>query len=576
MPVLAAPRFLIKVPPRILEGGRGVLPTEIAPLYPDERAAVEGDGSLPEWFIHTPPIETIQEEHPWDAAHAVAQTLTREARASGAAEVAVDLYVEPDLIHRRYVQVVDQLRTPLTEGAAWPASAGLNPDYPPTVNDHFSLAWHLERGRFPEAWVVTRGAGVRIAHLDTGYYPAHESTPARIYPEQGRNYFEGDPHDVTDPGNELNAGHGTATLALLAGKDVDLQYAPPGNGLVLNYHGTIGGAPDSDIVPVRIGGIGGSVVHLYSSSMAKGLHHALGEAGRAPCDVVSLSHGGIPTKVWVDQVNRLYEAGIVLAAASGDNFYAVLLDIASHFTVYPSAWYRVITVTGETFAGGPYTTDHFGVMQGSWGPLKVMKKAVGACTPNVPWMRLGNPTAWEMDGGGTSASTPQVAAACALWLSTYGGSLGRDWRRVAACRAALFESVTDAESNVEKIGLGALDASAMLDAGRSQQLVADALLAHPALLKPIEPDRCSWPLFRYLFGLPPPGKGSEEMMEVEALQLAYRSRNPRLQQVMQDYPEGVGMPARVAEALRSDFLNEPDMSRTLRQYLQQHLAAAMP
>ena len=41
---------------------------------------------------------------------------------------------------------------------------------------------------------------------------------------EGRNYYKGDPTNVVDPGNHLNAAHGAATLALLAGKQVDLAY----------------------------------------------------------------------------------------------------------------------------------------------------------------------------------------------------------------------------------------------------------------------------------------------------------------------------------------------------------------
>jgi subtilisin family serine protease len=574
MPVIAANRFLVKLPRARLESlPLGLLPAATVPLYPDERsgAQTESLAPTPEWFLHAPALEARSDEHPWDAAHAVARQFGRALFTESFATP----YVEPDLLHRRYVRVSDSVAAPGAEGTAWPALKGLIADFPPDSNGPFDLQWHLERARFPTAWVSSTGAGIRIAHLDTGYYPGHLSTPRHMHPEQGWNYFDGNPN-TTDPGNELNAGHGTATLALLAGKEVDLQYALGEPQSLHAYSGVIGGAPDAQIVPVRIGGVFGSVVHIYSSSMAQGLHHALGTAQRAPCDVVSLSHGGLPTKAWVDEINRLYEAGIVVAAASGDSISAVVLDIATHFTVYPSAWYRVITVTGETFLKGSYTTDHFGVMQGSWGPLKVMEKALGAYTPNVPWMRLGNPKAWEMDGSGTSASTPQVAAACALWLAKYGSELPTTWRRVAACRKVLFAGVTDRKLNIEKIGVGALDAAGLFDPLLSQAVVDDANLEQPVLLKEIAPDRCSWPFFRLIFGLPPPGAGVDEMMEVEAQQLAYRSTNPRLQDAMQRYPDGIGMPAPLVRTLQKEFLNEPDMSRTLKRYLTQHFAGATP
>jgi hypothetical protein len=59
-----------------------------------------------------------------------------------------------------------------------------------------------------------------------------------------------------------NSGHGTATLAILSGNTVDLSHQGQ------QYSGDIGGAPDAEVVPVRIGP---SVVHFYSSAMALGL-----------------------------------------------------------------------------------------------------------------------------------------------------------------------------------------------------------------------------------------------------------------------------------------------------------------
>jgi hypothetical protein len=124
--------------------------------------------------------------------------------------------------------------------------------------------------------------------------------------------------------------------------------------------------------------------------------------------------------------------------------------------------------------------------------------------------------------------------------------------------------------------VGALDATGMLDETLSLAVVADAKLAQPTFLKRIDPDRCSWPFFRLLFGLPPPGRGIDEMLEVEAQQVAYRSRNPLLQDAMETYPEGVGIPVSLARTLQQQFLIEPEMSRTLRTYLAQHLASSIP
>ncbi len=43
----------------------------------------------------------------------------------------------------------------------------------------------------------------------------------------------------------------------------------------------------------------------------------------------------------------------MIVAASGDSYSLKVADIATHFTVYPAAFYRVITATGATYGKGP-------------------------------------------------------------------------------------------------------------------------------------------------------------------------------------------------------------------------------
>ncbi|MFL9910086.1 S8 family serine peptidase [Paraburkholderia sp. RL17-337-BIB-A] len=381
----------------------------------------------------------------------------------------------------------------------------------------------------------------------------------------GWNFVEGG-KDTVDPGEGINAGHGTATLALLAGNKVTLCGTSAENrGKV--YEGFIGGAPEAEIVPVRIAGVAGSVIYLYGETMARGLTHALNPGDGKPCDVVSLSHGGLPMKSWARAVNSLFEAGIVVVAAAGDSFWAEVTDIATHFTVYPSAFYRVVTATGVTYDGGAYKRNELGVMQGCWGPDAVMKKATGAYTPNVPWMVYRTEHGWDMNGGGTSASAPQIAAACALWLAAYGKDYARNWRRVAACRKALALSAADKEKNFSEIGLGRLDIAAMLD---KKLAIKVKTLAEQGKLQHIPPDDVSFPFFRLLFGLPPPGDGIKEMYEVEAMQIVYGSRNKFLFQAMEAYANGRRPSKEQRTNLKALFLQEQNMSRSLRTFLGAH------
>lgn len=519
-----------------------------------------------DWLLHEPNMTDL---NPWDVAHQVAQ-----GKLAGSAQFASaqNVYAEPDMLNTRQRPAQPRVMAaaaPAPEaapsGPPWPASADLNANYDPKLPTIFSPAWHLDQdfGNFLEAWKYNTGAGIRIAHVDTGYTPGHMSTPRNLLPDQGYNFYENNTNTV-DPyiaGLLDQPGHGTATLALLAGNTVDIEYQA---GPI--YNGDFGGAPDASVVPVRIGP---SVIHIYTADLAQGLDYALAPRGGGMCDAVSLSHGGLPSNAWAAAVNQLYDAGVVVVAAAGDSYYLEVMDVATHFTVYPAAFYRVVTATGATYAKGPYITSTFGAMQGCWGPDKVMQKAVAAYTPNVPWMSYKSlPGGWDMDGGGTSASTPQIAAACALWLNQYGQQFPAGWQRVEACRHALFESIKNRAANISQIGAGLLDAGAML----SPATLAAVQAAYTQNKLPyVALDQVSFPFWRLLFGLAPPGPGVDEMYETEAAQIFYRSANQDLAAAVAANPDGD--PAKTlapqdAKQLRDAFIAEPSISNALKAHLQ--------
>lgn len=551
---------------RAQPGRAGTRPLFAARYLLQQGAAEAGAAPTQEWLLHD---ANQPDMHPWDVAHLVAQGKLPGSEQFGLTQPA---YAEPDLLNTstrspaaRVPAAMLAEKSAQSTQAPWQANSPLNTNYAPPSNTVFSPAWHLaaDFGNFISAWGYNKGAGIRIAHLDTGYTPSHMSTPRNMLPQQGYNFYENNTNTV-DPylsGLTDQPGHGTATLALLAGGSVDIEY---GAGPI--YNGDIGGAPDASIVPVRIGP---SVIHFYSADVAQGLDYALAPSSGGMCDVVTLSHGGLPSNAWADAVNRLYDAGVVVVAASGDSIYLQVADVATHFTVYPSAFYRVITATGATYAKGPYITTNFGVMQGCWGPDKVMEKAVAAYTPNVPWMSSNtNPHAWDMDGGGTSASTPQIAAACALWLAQYGHQFPTGWQRVEACRHALFESVKNRGANPSEIGVGLLDAGAMLSPV-TQQKVQQAYQQKQLPYAPL--DQVSFPFFRLLFGLAPPGPGVDEMYETEAAQIFFRSSNKELASAVEQNPDGapqIAPDAATMQRLREAFIAEPSISNSLKTYLQ--------
>jgi hypothetical protein len=505
---------------------------KLEPLFNGHRASPAFSAMQPADHWLSAVASAGSDLHPWDEAHRVA----------GAAQYS--FYAEPDLLQ--------QAAAPAETAAA----AGFDQNWPPTAM--VSPGWHLAAGFTGFAGVrgTATGNGIRIAHLDTGYWPPHVSTPRHIRRDLGYNFYENNTN-TTDPGIAgllHNPGHGTATLALVAGNTVDLVYQ--GN----RYQGDFGGAPEAEIVPVRIGP---SVIHFFSSAMAQGLDYALGPSGDPStadpankCDVVTISHGGLPAASWADAVNNLYEAGVVVVAASGDNFS----QLPTHLVVYPAAFNRVVTALGATYDKTPYVTHKIGELQGNWGPDEVMKKAVAGYTPNVAWMKFQTVDGFDMDGAGTSASTPQVAAACALWLERYGGNFAAGWQRVEACRLALFRSADAGSGGATYLGNGIVDVAKLLDPALYEQIRREFAENR---VQPSPADEVSFPFLRLLLGAGPPGSEAERMYETEAAQLVRGSHNPELVAGYQAFLRGAALAPATVARLRELLKTEPNISTAL-------------
>ena len=529
-------KLLIKVsaqPYNNLRLGEGVLNIpnyNLEPLFKgyQSTARFRADQRADNWFLGNP--LSFVEGNPWDIAHRVAS------RAKYA------LYVEPDLLQDLRQKALSSLPVQPTEG--------LNPHWPPAAP--VSPGWHLLPGYTDFRSVSGKGTGVRIAHLDTGYSESHKSKPVNLKPELGWNFYEGNSNTI-DPGLFFgNPGHGPATLALLAGAQL------PG-GMIYGGHKfdhEIGGAPKSEVVPVRIGA---SVIHLFTSTMAQGIDYALAPAMSPAnrCDVISLSHGGLPSEAWAHAVNNVYDAGIVLAAASGDHVIVLGGDVPFHTTIWPSYFRRAITVTGATYDKRPYTTDKWFVLQGSWGPDEIMDKAIASYTPNVAWIKYDTDVDYDMNGGGTSSSTPQIAAACALWLEQNRGKFSPDWRRVQACRYALFNGAyKGANSNPRGtdpyFGNGILNVLDML-----------AVKVDPKKLRKEKPDTVRSELWQSAMSLAPSATNKDLMHEVEAAQIVCRSSNPEIHNAARDVEQGRQLKAPHRKKLKQLFAQEPDVSLAL-------------
>jgi hypothetical protein len=509
----------------------------LRPLHdtPAAASAALGFGAEPQWFVADLPDGAAT---PWDLAH------TRLADQLGVAGSDV-VFAEPDIVHDIYRDASEAPPPTLAIGADCgfiPQDGGHGKAVGPDT-----FAWHLDEG-FSQLGpardsVQFTDPRTRIGHLDTGYYRAHVTTPEHVVRHLERSFVDGDKdrNSAEDPDNSRllidNSGHGTGTIGILAGGRV-----PDAGGVYL------GGAPEAEVLPLRIAD---RVVLLRTSAFAQALRYALDQR----CDVVTMSMGGLPSRAWAETVDDAYLGGLCIVAAAGNNANG----LPTRHLVYPARYGRVIAACGVMANHKPYEgLEGLTTLEGNYGPPSRMGFAIAAYTPNIPWPRFGCADAVRRNGEGTSAATPQVAAAVALWLEKYKRELPRDWRRVEAVRHALFTSARN-QTDRKRLGHGIVQASR-------------ALGVQPVLgLAQTPADDDSFAFLRVLTGLgvveiPP----RERMLNLE---LAQRwVVNPRLQAIVPDPDATAPLAAGPLKALMEAVIEDPGASLALRK----HVAARYP
>jgi len=465
-----------------------------------------------QWYVARP-RGSLDGANPWEVAH---EEQARFSSAVGVATGAAPDLIEPDLLQSWPHGLADrEVGLAAADACAFDDQ---NRDLPFRPGE---FAWHLAdsfsqlRKARSEA---AHGAMIRIVHMDTGYDGNHATFPKdQIEKALQRNFVAGDnPNDARDPGNTgplRNPGHGTGTLSILSGARVTFTQ----HGY--QFDEELGGVLKARIVPVRVGN---SVVQLTTSSVAKGIDYAASlcnsEATRV--HVISMSMGGVASAAWADAVNKAYEAGIIYVAAAGNNFSSGFFGVPTHQIVYPARFRRVIAACGVMADRRPYYGLKFGTMQGNWGPPGAMATALSAFTPNIPWARWGCGQVVGLAGAGTSAATPQIAAAVALYLQEHFAKLfdrtryPEPWMRVEAVRQAMFLAADKSADGgaSEKLGNGILRAAAALD----------ILPVDPQTLRKTPVDQAGFPFLNVLSGIGLTASPADQMLQLEATQLVQR------------------------------------------------------
>ena len=531
-------RILVKLRPSTALSGaeaRGVL----RPLF-ESRPPFQLSTSA-EWFIAEPADGAAT---PWDVAH------SRVADRLGLAPADV-LYVEPDIVHDMYGEHGHDPNELPPDGRI-----ALGSDCGPVDQDGdcgkavgpSTFAWHLgsEYSQLAEARarVSFTDPRTRIAHLDTGYSRSHKTVPRNVRADLERSFVpdESAEQGAQDPARRVRlldaTGHGTGTIGILAG-------AP-----ALENDQPLGGAPDAEVLPLRIAQ---RVVLLYTSAFAQALDYAL----EHHCDVLSMSMGGLPSRLWRETVDRAYVGGLCLVTAAGNNFSG----LPARGVVYPARYRRVIAVTGVMADGRPYRdlggSGCVTVFEGNHGPASAMTAAIAGFTPNIPWPRYGCPDTVRLNGEGTSAATPQVAAAAALWLEQHKLELERDWRRVEAVRHALFSSARPAQDKEPYFGAGVLQASAALDVA--------PLMGLPQTRS----DNDFFPLLRILTGLGvADSPAQQQMFDLELMQRWMMSGE--LQRLVPDPAADTELAPDVRRQVLEAVIEDQRASLALRRHVADH------
>jgi hypothetical protein len=488
---------------------------DLEPLFATRAPGLGLAAGAQGWYIARPKT-SLTGANPWDVAHeALARLTLGTALAAGAAPN----FIEPDLLQQ---WPHDALARGAGLGAAASDACVFDDQDHALPTRPGEFAWHLADAfsqlRSARSQAAQSAAVVRIVHLDTGYDPGHATFPApRMDLALQRNFVEVDnPNDAHDPGNTgvmKTPGHGTGTLSILAGGH--FAFAQGG----YDFNDEMGGTSQARIVPVRIGN---SVVQLTTSSVAQGINYAAGLCAdpQTRIDVMSMSMGGVASAAWADAVNQAYEAGIVYVAAAGNNYSAGFFGFPTHQIVYPARFRRVIAACGIMADGRPYYGLKAGTMQGNWGPDGSMATALSAFTPNVSWAVWGCSDIVRMSGAGTSAATPQIAAAAALYIQAHAAELfdsGRypePWMRVEAVRRALFLTADKSADggSTEKLGNGFLRAAAALGLAPAD---ASSLQKTPA-------DQAGFPFLNVLSSTGLTASAADQMLQLEATQLVQR------------------------------------------------------
>ncbi|MFE7588062.1 S8 family serine peptidase [Kitasatospora sp. NPDC057512] len=281
--------------------------------------------------------------------------------------------------------------------------------------------WHLEAMHAPEMWKVTKGQGITVAVIDSGFKLDHPDLEGQFLPGQDFSGSSGGVGSFAD-------GHGTSISSLIAG-----------TGKGNSGTGALGVSPGVKILPLKINS--GKVGSLVSTDFLDQIGQAVNYAVDQGAKVINISQGIDAVTAYPADVAKL-NGIIAVARGKGVLVFASAGNEAEkgNPVEYPGALPGVVGV-GASDRNGTVTAES------ERGPQVVFvapgMDMISACTSSTGYCK----------SHGTSDSSAVVSASAALVWAAHPDWTGNQVLRVLINTAG---KPNDGSSRNDIVGYGAV------------------------------------------------------------------------------------------------------------------------
>lgn len=250
--------------------------------------------------------------------------------------------------------------------------------------------WSLQRVNLDELWAQSKGAGVRVAVIDTGVDVKNPQLTDAVDVSKGKNYLpaKNSKGEEIERGNAQGTtdtvGHGTRVAGIIA--------ARPAKGT-----GFVGLAPEATIIPIKQNDAEGNGT---AKTLATSIRHAV-DAG---ADVINISQDTAnavePAQSLKDAVDYALGRQVVVVASAGNDGLGGNVKVT-----YPASYDGVLAV-----ASSDRNNERAAFSQSG--------EFVGVAAPGVDMVST-VPGGGHCSDNGTSFSAPYVAGVAALLKAKY-------------------------------------------------------------------------------------------------------------------------------------------------------------